>query len=105
MTEVLNKPFSRDEAIARLKALEPRLRERGVLSLYLFGSTARDQAGVSSDIDVFGDLDPDRRYGLAYLGLKFLIQDAIGRSTDFMSRESLHPALRDGIESSAIQVF
>ncbi len=105
MAEVLDKPLSRDEAIRRLKALEPELRDRGVLSLYLFGSTARDEAGAGSDIDVFADLDPRRRFGLAYFALKFVIQDAIGRPTDFMSRESLNPLMRDNIETSAVRIF
>ena len=105
MGETLDKPLSRDEAIRRLKALEPHLRERGVQSLYLFGSTARDEAGPHSDVDVFGDLDQTRRFGLDYFGLKFVIQDAIGRTTDFMSRESLHPLLRADIEATAVRVF
>lgn len=105
MAQVLDKTLTRDEAIRRLRALEPDLRARGVVSLYLFGSTARDEARPDSDVDVFGDLEPGRRFGLDYFGLKFVIQDAIGRPTDFMSRDSLHPLLRRDIEASALKVF
>lgn len=105
VTETIDHPLSREEAILRLRALEPELRSRGVDALYLFGSTSRDEAGSDSDVDVFGDLDPDRRFGLDYFGLKFVIQDAIGRPTDFMSRDGIHPLLRQDIEASAVRVF
>jgi predicted nucleotidyltransferase len=33
----------------------------GATALYLFGSTARDEAGEASDLDLFIDYDPDSR--------------------------------------------
>jgi uncharacterized protein len=44
---------NRKEAIARLKRHEAELKALGVDHLYLFGSTARDEAGADSDIDLF----------------------------------------------------
>ena len=49
--------MNRDVAIARLKAHETELRRIGVLHLYLFGSTARDEAGADSDVDLFFDYE------------------------------------------------
>ncbi len=45
--------MKRDAAIATLKAHEAELKKLGVEHLYLFGSTARDDAGEASDIDLF----------------------------------------------------
>lgn len=45
----------RAEAIARLKQHQTELRRLGVQHLYLFGSTARDEAGAGSDVDLFFD--------------------------------------------------
>lgn len=45
--------MNRDTAIARLKEHEAELRRLGVQSLYVFGSTARDEAGPESDVDLF----------------------------------------------------
>jgi predicted nucleotidyltransferase len=36
--------MNRNEVIAKLQAVEPRLRAHGVAALYLFGSYARDEA-------------------------------------------------------------
>jgi predicted nucleotidyltransferase len=53
--------MKRDDAIRLLKQAEPELRARGVLALALFGSTARDEAGPDSDVDILVDLDMSRR--------------------------------------------
>jgi len=47
--------MERTEAIARLKVHEAELRQLGVQYLYLFGSTARDDAREESDVDLFFD--------------------------------------------------
>ena len=96
--------MQRDDAIARLKAHEAELRRLGVEHLYLFGSTARNEAGEASDVDLFFD-HPD---GLGLYGLMD-VKDTAGRllgcHVDVMTRESLHPVLKARIEASAIKVF
>jgi len=45
--------MKRDEVISRLQQHKADLRRLGVEHLYLFGSTARDEAGEDSDVDLF----------------------------------------------------
>jgi uncharacterized protein len=97
--------MNRDIAIARLREHEAVLKQLGVQHLYLFGSTARGEAREDSDVDLFFD------HPLGSLGL-FELMDVkdtaariLGRKTDIMTRRSLHPALRERIEASALQVF
>ena len=45
--------MKRDEAISRLQQHEADLKRLGVEHLYMFGSTARDEAGDDSDVDLF----------------------------------------------------
>jgi uncharacterized protein len=49
----------KDEAIRRLRAHAGAIRAIGATSLYLFGSTARDQGREASDLDLFIDYDED----------------------------------------------
>ena len=49
------KPMNRDDAIAKLKQHEAELKRLGVEHLYLFGSTAREEAREDSDVDLFFD--------------------------------------------------
>jgi predicted nucleotidyltransferase len=96
----------RDEAIARLKEAEPDIRARGASSLYLFGSVARDEAGPQSDVDVFIDPDPARRFGFSeFMDLYELLQERLGPEVGYTTREGLHRSLRPEIEKTAIRVF
>ena len=47
--------MDRSAAIARLREHETELKGLGVEHLYLFGSTARDEAREDSDVDLFFD--------------------------------------------------
>jgi uncharacterized protein len=49
--------MDRDAAIARLRAHEPELQRLGARHLFLFGSTARNEAAVGSDVDLFFDYE------------------------------------------------
>jgi predicted nucleotidyltransferase len=70
--------MNRAEMINRLKATEPQLKAHGVAGLYLFGSYARDEAQPDSDVDVFIDKAPDRRFGFDELmGGYFALKDAV----------------------------
>ncbi len=95
----------RDEAIARLKQHESELKQPGVEHLYLFGSTARDEARQESDVDLFFDR-PEGSLGLfALMEIKEFAADILGCKADVMTRRSLHPYLRERIEASAMRVF
>ena len=48
-------PMKRDEVLTRLRAHEAEFKRLGVESLYLFGSTAREEAREDSDVDLFFD--------------------------------------------------
>jgi uncharacterized protein len=97
--------MNRQEALRRLQAASPRLQAAGVGALYLFGSTARDEAGPESDVDLF--FDPGRA-GLSLfdvMEVRDIAQEEVGAAVDVMTRGSIHPYLRQRIEAEAIRVF
>ena len=97
--------MDRDHILATLRSHAADLTRLGAMRLFLFGSASRNEAGPSSDVDLFFDFD-DPRFSLVEL---VALQDRIGglldRPVDVMSRGSIHPKLRTSIEGSAIQVF
>jgi predicted nucleotidyltransferase len=94
------------EAITRLRDSADAVRTMGATSLYLFGSTARDEARADSDLDLFIDYDPASRFNAFDLvGIKLLLEDRLGTAIDVTTRDGLHPRLRDRIEASALRVF
>jgi uncharacterized protein len=66
----------------------------------------RDEATPESDLDLFVDYDPTKKFSLVDLvGIKLLLEDALGMEVDVTTRDSLHPMLRKDIEQSALRVF
>ena len=98
--------MTREETLSRLRTLEPQLRQRGVRSLFLFGSVARGEAGTDSDIDLFFDDDPiDPMSYLRVIDLERFLQEQLRAAVDLIPRDSLHVLLRDEIVASAQQVY
>ncbi len=98
--------MNRNEAMIRLKGCADAIKARGATSLYLFGSAARDEAAGASDLDLFIDYDPKKKFSLVDLvGIKLYLQDTLGVDVDVTTRDSLHPMLRKDIEQSALRVF
>jgi predicted nucleotidyltransferase len=94
------------EAITLLKPFEPRLRARGINALYLFGSTARDEAGAASDLDLLYEYDSSRKFSLFdQAGAMLELSDALGAKIDLVSRVGLRPRLRERIEDEMVRVF
>lgn len=98
--------MTRAEATLALARHADALRARGAQAAYLFGSTARDEATGSSDIDLFIDVDPGRKFSLIDLaGMRSFLAAELGIEVDLTTRGGLHPALRERIESDAIRIF
>jgi len=98
--------MDRNQIIDRLRQNTDAIRGMGAVSLYLFGSVARDQARPDSDVDLFIDYDPARRFSLVDLvGIKQFLEEQMATEIDITTRDSLHPLLKDDIERSATRVF
>jgi predicted nucleotidyltransferase len=100
--------MQRNEVIARLKQIEPTLRDFGVAALYLFGSHARDEARPNSDVDVFVDPVADDRFGFlqfmdAYETIRKTI--ATGVEVGYSTRDGLSPYIRANVESESVRIF
>jgi predicted nucleotidyltransferase len=98
--------MKRTEALKKLRAFASALKAQGATSLYLFGSTARDQADDKSDIDLFIDYDPRSKFNAFDLvATKRLLQDGLGVNIDLTTRNGLHPLIRKQVEAEARRVF
>jgi predicted nucleotidyltransferase len=101
-----NIAMNRNEAVAKLKSCADVVKARGATALYLFGSAVRDEAQTDSDLDLFIDYDPRKKFSMVDLvGIKHFLEDSLGVAVDVTTRDSLHPMLRQDIEKSALRVF
>jgi predicted nucleotidyltransferase len=97
--------MERDEAISLLQQHEADLKRLGVEHLYMFGSTARGEARLDSDVDLFFDYQKGKLGVYELMDVKEYASGILGRKTDIMTRDSLHKTLREAIEATAVRVF
>jgi predicted nucleotidyltransferase len=97
--------MTRADIIASLRTRAADIHALGATSLYLFGSTAREEARDDSDVDLFVDYDPDRFSFVELIRLQERLTQILGRRADLTTREGLHPLLRRDIEAEAIRVL
>ncbi len=95
----------RDQIIAKLRELKEYFDEFHIISISLFGSAARNETTQESDIDLLIDFSPESRIGLFGLArLQKTIQEVFNCKVDLVTRDALHPALRETILKEAIRV-
>lgn len=100
----------RDAILASLRAHEAELRRAGVLSLSLFGSAARGEAGPKSDIDVLVRLSEHfAEGGYEYLGrlqdLRERLGQIVGREVDIVTEPIRKDRLRRNVEEDRVLAF
>jgi len=96
--------MDRERVLDILARSKPDLKARfGVTRLALFGSTARDTATSTSDVDILVDFDgpaTSRRF----FGVQFYLEDILGCPVDLVTEKALRPELRPYIEQEQVNV-
>ena len=89
--------LSPDQVLLLLRERQGAWRQRYQLQrIGLFGSTARNQATATSDVDVWVELDPLTPYATVHL--KQELEELLQRPVDLVRlRERMNPALRQVI--------
>jgi predicted nucleotidyltransferase len=100
-----NEGLTREQAIQRLRSVEPEIRRLGVRRLALFGSVVRNQATAASDVDVLVEFDPAKKNLDTFMGLAFLLDEALGRRADVVTTEALSPYIGPHILREAEDVL
>ena len=86
-----------------LKNHQAELSQRGVKSLAVFGSLARGEATLDSDIDMLVEFD--HPVGLfEFIRLKLYLEELTCKTVDLVTPDALHSAVRDEIINEAIHV-
>lgn len=100
--------MTRTEAVRRLRAAEAVLRAKGVTQAWLFGSTARDTATETSDVDVaVAFAEPDRVSLFDLASIYADLRDALDREVDVIMLEELaaRPAFDAAFRRDAYRVI
>jgi predicted nucleotidyltransferase len=94
---------NREQILDRLIACRHELARLGVVSLALFGSAARGEMAVESDVDIVVEFREPATFD-GYMDLKFFLEDLLGRRVDLVTKKALKPALRSRIAGQLVDV-
>lgn len=90
-----------DEVLQTIRNLAGELSERfTVRRIGVFGSFARAEAAMESDVDVLVELaEPTFDH---YMDLKFRLEEVLGRPVDLVMADTVKPRLRPIIEHEVV---
>jgi hypothetical protein len=96
--------MTRSTILTLLSEHQCEVRERfGAKRLALFGSAARDELRMDSDIDVLVELDSPATFA-RYFDLKAYLEQLQGREVDLVTDKGLKPRARRHVERDLIRV-
>jgi len=94
---------TRDDVVKVLKSKRTAYRRYSVKSLALFGSAARNRMRKTSDVDILVQFEQPT--WVNYIGLKFYLEDLLGRNVDLVTLDSLKPSVRPSVEQDLLYVI
>ena len=95
-----------EDAIATLRRYESALRARGIRHAAVFGSVARREDRLDSDIDIVIEIDPETRMTVFdYVGLKDYVAGLFDGPVDVVNNQGLKPHVRPAVTADAIYAF
>ena len=99
----LRPPPTRSQVVELIKSRREDLKSRGVASLQLFGSVARDEAGPESDVDLLVKFDGPVT-SEAFFGVKFLLEDLLDRRVDLVTEAAIREPIQRAIQRELLRV-
>lgn len=95
--------LSRADIVAKLRALGPVLREKGVARIDLFGSVAAGAARADSDVDLLVELS--RPMGFEFFTLEQSISKLLGAPVELSTRAGMRPRVLADAEKHLVKIF
>jgi predicted nucleotidyltransferase len=99
----------RERVLRVLRRHEGELRARGVRRLRLFGSVARGEADLASDVDLIAEIDHGGGRGFSLFDLVRLedeLAGLVGRPVEVVTApDKLRPRVRARVERDAVEAF
>ena len=92
-----------DDVTRLLEQNKDALKRLGVKTLAVFGSTARGEATLSSDVDIMVTFDTSPNFD-DYINTKFFLEDLLDCKVDLVTQDSLKPLVKVELEKEAVYV-
>ncbi len=98
--------MKQEKVLKILREHEEEIRNLGISSLYLFGSTIHGDDRPDSDVDLLFVSDDSFSHSLlAHKRPEDFIGEFLGTQVDLIERVCLHPGIYDKVVNEAVRVF
>lgn len=91
----------RDEALTVIRMHWSELQEKGIATLSLLGSLARDEAGPDDEVEILVELS--RPLGFAFFGIQEDLAELLGRPVVLVTPDSFRAEERDQVLRDAVR--
>ena len=89
----------------KIEAIKSYFETRPVLKAYIFGSYVRDEADISSDIDILVELDYTQRIGLQFIQMKIDLEKMLNRKVDLVSSNGLSEYIKPFVDNEKQLIY
>lgn len=91
------------DVLALLRQHEPILKERfKIASIGIFGSYARGEERIDSDVDVLVTFQTGQKTFEHYMDCKFYLEDLFGKRVDLVIKDTIKPRFKPFILSEIV---
>ena len=104
MTSHVSSPYDSEKVLGLVRNHSEQLRKLGVMTLDLFGSVARNEASLESDVDFLVELDQTVGF-FEFFQIKRYLEEILNCPVDLGTRDSLREHLREVVNKDIINVF
>ena len=96
--------MDREDVLKKLSSHRRLLEGYGVKDIRLFGSVARGEAGIGSDVDLLVEFEPTAHIGMfEFSRLRRELSQLLGRNVDLVTPDALHKGMKADILREAIR--
>lgn len=92
--------------LAKIKdVLQTYFKDKPVNKAYLFGSYARNEPKVESDIDLLVELDYTSKIGTLFFRMTSDLEELFARKVDLLSSEAITEAIKESVFKERVLVY
>lgn len=84
--------------------ITPILQQYGITRAAIFGSLAKGEAKISSDVDILVEIKSDMSL-LDFIGIKIELEEALKMKVDLVEYETIKPFIREKILSEQVAIL
>jgi len=86
-----NEFLNKEVILEKLSSQYDQLTDHGVLEIGLFGSYARNEGTVESDIDLLVEIEKSKKTFRNFMSLSYYLEELLGKKVELVTKQSLSP--------------